>query len=403
MLSTLTWLDHSEKDRRRALDVIDLFREQDTVDELGLGTVRDAFADQLFPGTSTVQTRLRYFLFVPWIYRDLEERKVGSARIAQEARKREVALIEPLAAREGRGVIGRRARKAVKRLPSSIYWGGLGVWGIRLVPGSQDDYHRSLNAHLKRRATRSESGSDPESESLALATWHPHLPDTPDDFPASASFRLLRKEAEYLRDRLALRVPKSLLAWLAQRERPWKEVDGPWELEALGGMSAEHRRLLAHVRCFTKVFHGATLLYHLLLAKEKNDKKRIGLLREALAEWARECARRERELAAWDLRDLWAAAEQAGARVGSRTRQFVESWVAWVRQESGRRVADSAEARELVTDREARLKGPRARLGNPRQLELWRGIDRPGPLDFRWTVSQRLLLELLDGLKRKAR
>lgn len=403
MPSTLTWLDHSEKDRRRALDVIDLFREQDTVDELGLGTVRDAFADQLFPGTSTVQTRLRYFLFVPWIYRDLEERGIGSARIAQETRKREVALIEPLAAREERGVIGKRAGKAVKRLPSSIYWGGLGVWGIRLAPGSQDDYHRSLDAHLKRRAARRESDSDPESTPPAVATWHPGLPKPPDDFPSAASFRLRREEAEYLRDRLALRVPKSLLAWLAQRDRPWKKVDGPWELERLGGMSAEHRRLLAHVRCFTEVFHGATLLYHLLLAKEKGDKKRIGLHHEALKEWTRECTQRQGELAAWDLSDLWLAAEQAGARVGPSTRQFVERWVAWVRRGWGKGAAESAEARDLVTKREAWLKGARARLGNPRQLELWRGIDRPGPLDFRWRVSQRLLLELLDGLKGKAK
>jgi hypothetical protein len=67
MSSTLTWLDYSDRDRRRALDVVDLLRESSTVDELGLGLVRDAFADLLFPGTSTIQTRARYFLFVPWI------------------------------------------------------------------------------------------------------------------------------------------------------------------------------------------------------------------------------------------------------------------------------------------------------------------------------------------------
>ena len=35
MALTLTWLDYAERDRRRALDVIDLFRETGTVDELG--------------------------------------------------------------------------------------------------------------------------------------------------------------------------------------------------------------------------------------------------------------------------------------------------------------------------------------------------------------------------------
>lgn len=39
-MSSFGWLDYSEHDRRRTLDVIDLFREKDTRDELGIGTVR---------------------------------------------------------------------------------------------------------------------------------------------------------------------------------------------------------------------------------------------------------------------------------------------------------------------------------------------------------------------------
>ena len=66
--SDLSWIDFSQKDRRRMLDVVALFRERDTRDELGIGSIRDAFADILFPGTSTIQTRVRYMLFVPWIY-----------------------------------------------------------------------------------------------------------------------------------------------------------------------------------------------------------------------------------------------------------------------------------------------------------------------------------------------
>src|SRR3712207_8105184 len=67
--SSFTWLDYSEHERRQMLDVIHLFDEKTTRDELGIGVVRDAFADMFFPGTSTIQTRARYFLFIPWIYR----------------------------------------------------------------------------------------------------------------------------------------------------------------------------------------------------------------------------------------------------------------------------------------------------------------------------------------------
>jgi hypothetical protein len=63
--SSFTWLDYADTDRRQAMDFLSQLGEKGTVDQLGIGTVRDAIADILFPGTSTIQTRARYFLFVP--------------------------------------------------------------------------------------------------------------------------------------------------------------------------------------------------------------------------------------------------------------------------------------------------------------------------------------------------
>jgi len=62
-MSAFTWLSYSESERRKALDVISLFRERDTRDELGIGVIRDAFADLLFPGTSTIQDACPILLF----------------------------------------------------------------------------------------------------------------------------------------------------------------------------------------------------------------------------------------------------------------------------------------------------------------------------------------------------
>jgi hypothetical protein len=67
MASSFSWLDFSESDRQQTMQVLDLFREKNTLDELGFGPIRDAFADHFFPGTSTIQTRARYFLFIPWM------------------------------------------------------------------------------------------------------------------------------------------------------------------------------------------------------------------------------------------------------------------------------------------------------------------------------------------------
>ncbi len=128
--SALSWIDFSEKDRRKMLDVVALFRERDTRDELGLGSIRDAVADILFPGTSTIQTRARYMLFVPWIYLRREKFKTSSSRIARMARSDEISLIKALMkGGESEGVIGIEAGKHLQRLPSSVYWAGLNRWG----------------------------------------------------------------------------------------------------------------------------------------------------------------------------------------------------------------------------------------------------------------------------------
>ena len=95
-MSTFVWLDYSERERRKMLDVVDLFREHDTRDELGVGSVRDAFADMLFPGTSTIMTRVRYFLLVPRAYQRLERLRVRSAEIGPRARQAELNLVEPI-------------------------------------------------------------------------------------------------------------------------------------------------------------------------------------------------------------------------------------------------------------------------------------------------------------------
>ena len=66
----LGWIDFSKEDRQKALDVINLLSEQGAVDELGIGVIRDAFANYFFPGTSTIQNRAKYFLIVPYVLRE---------------------------------------------------------------------------------------------------------------------------------------------------------------------------------------------------------------------------------------------------------------------------------------------------------------------------------------------
>lgn len=235
MPSTLTWLDHDAEARERTLRILALFQERESRDELGLGAIRDSIGDLLFPGTSTLHTRLRYMLFVPWIYRRLEERALEAPKFGQDADRLEPALVDPLVkGDDNAGVFGRTAGQRLKRLPSSVYWAGLGTWGIRLAPHSRDEYHRRigetyerrrrLTDQLKRNRER-EDDSDPAG-ARAIDNWHPRLPEPPAGFPAAADLALTSEEASFIRDRIQADCHDSLLAHLARLSGP-SECDFP--------------------------------------------------------------------------------------------------------------------------------------------------------------------------------
>ena len=66
------WIDFSKDERSKILSVLDLLGEKGVLDELGISQIRDAYSDLFFPGTSTIQTRAKYFFIVPYALRDLE-------------------------------------------------------------------------------------------------------------------------------------------------------------------------------------------------------------------------------------------------------------------------------------------------------------------------------------------
>jgi hypothetical protein len=150
------------------------FDQQGMVDPVGFGVVRDAFSEMVLPGISAVQTRARYFLFVPWIYRSLDAEGVSTTDGVRVARERETTLIESVLRGSGdpEGIIGRFSHAGTKQLPSVIYWGGLGRWQIRLLDGTRQDYVATLGSR------RAPAKRDLEMGSPAVP-WHPGLSKPP--------------------------------------------------------------------------------------------------------------------------------------------------------------------------------------------------------------------------------
>jgi hypothetical protein len=398
------WLDYSEKDRRKMLDVVDLFKEHDTRDELGIGSVRDSFADQLFPGTSTIMTRAKYFLLVAWTYERLEKQRISSAQFPSRARRAEIDLIEVIAASsDSEGNIGKYAKTTLKRLPSSVYWQGLHVWGIRSFGGAQAQYYRSLDQHYLHadRHSRRAHKRDLENDDLIDSNWHAGLLPAPGKFPNECSLSLTADEAQYLRERIRLsRSAGSLLAELVAHRERCDPVDFIWWHPHLAELPAKLRQQIDHARNFSELMHGAPLLYNLILSEQERLEDRVADYRSRFADWARSINERSSILKTWKRSDFWEHAKARKALIGEGTYDFVNAWWDYALGANPSELVDKPPVRSLITDRERRLKKDLARIGNPRARELWNGEAGSAQLEFRWQISQNLLSDIFDGLGR---
>jgi hypothetical protein len=398
-MTSFTWLDYSEHERRQAMEVIDLFGEDETRDELGLGTIRDGFADLLFPGTSTIQTRARYFLFVPWVCLELERKKTPSRLVSDRARTLQGRLRDALIeGGEETGVIGYRAGLHVQRLPASVYWYGLRRWGILQFDGTEEDYRRYLNSFYNRRdsaviADRGESSDVPPSN------WNAHLPRPTEDWLSDVSFTLTRDESDYLYQRIASSAPHSLLAHLiVTHQVVAEEWRFPWDVPYKVSLPDPLARQLLHAQNFSEVIHGAALVYNLLLAEQKQGGEYVPHYREQLQVWWDALLARRDELETWDRAAFWRLMQDCETRVRGVTRRFVDDWMnLTLAAPSLSAIAGSLAARRLVTNQEHAVKPGRARIGAPRTTENWEGSSGSAQLSYRWNRPVRAIVNDILG------
>lgn len=398
-LATLSWLDFASWDRERALDIIAQLREKETRDELGLGVIRDGFSDRLFPGTSTLQTRARYFLFVPWIYQDLERRRTPSAEFANKARRAELRLCELLLANgEREGVIGRVAGRSLKRLPSSIYWLGLESWGIKLDSRGQSDYYRALDRWYGRLVQTERVLKGDEGEQRRFSNWDPRVPQPPDDYPEGATLELTPEEGQYLADKIGARHVASLLFRMIASKSSVEDLRWPWEWAPLSGAPTTLKALVEHARNFSIVTEGAVLLYNLILAEMRKDGGDPDVFRNALADWAERLDAQRDALAMWRLTEFQMLLDAMELPRDGPTRRFVDSWLEIALHHDVSKRVQSETTRALIKNREMQLKGGLARVRGGPPLELWSGGSGLGAFNYRWHRVKHVISDIRVAL-----
>ncbi|GAA5038800.1 DUF6361 family protein [Actinopolymorpha pittospori] len=408
MGSSLSWLDSSREDQRRIRELLQLFSQTESRDELGIGQVRDAFSELLFPGTSVLLTRARYLLIVPWCYLEAERRGLTGSTFTAAVEKNERKVVATLR-RAGvtDGLIGRVAGVAVKTLPSTIYWTSLGRYGIRRV----DEPTSTMTVHL---------GSNAEADELTdrePRMWHPTLPPVPHGFPGDVpgGLDLSHDEASWLRDRMLTGVPHSLLVHLLDEEyEPSADSIAPWADPAAAAAPPELATGLRHAELFSLAVHGAALLYNLQIAERYEAEKLtqveypVDHYRERLKEWSNN-VQAEYRLPSWDRTGMWSIATRMNPKISKKSSlgDFLDRWLAAVADGSAAAAVTATDITQhplaqMVAKREETVKKAQSRLVNKRLLRSWSGASGSDRLTYRWVNVRRILGDIHDGLGREA-
>ncbi|GAA4513810.1 DUF6361 family protein [Brevibacterium yomogidense] len=391
------------------MEIVDQFRDSTTVDDLGLGGIRDAFSDTLFPGTSTLHTRIRYALFVPWTMQLASERNATVSEMSAAFTRSEFQLTQSLLnGGEAEGVIGRVAGSDLKRTASTVYWGMLSTWGVFERGFTVREYfERCLLRREQRRVLP--RADDPEAAlDLTPTGLHEGLPAAPPDFLSAADFTLRPEDAQFLREAITHRAPGSFLAHLVENQpTSWTDLNSAPDSfaspEIAVDLPPDLRGLVTRAKKYAIAVHGASLVYNLVLARRTgryidDETTYEGHYIDWIREWFDE-AQAEGTPTAEEQNQIWLMVTATGRALSRSTMTFVRDWIASVdAATTADQLIKSADVNQRIVSREREKKGARARLaaGNRRALDAWSGAAGTGRNNFRWNYVVQHLQDLYD-------
>ncbi len=386
LTSSLGWIYFSQADRDRVGTILDMLRPEGMVDELGLSTMRDALANVMFPGISTIQTRAKYFFIIPYIIWDyqhlpLKNRKEKSA--SQYLQQREYEIMWDLADKyrevERSGVIGatKKRREPIVRLPSTIYWGGLSTYGIIDTQGLSSEaylkqtFRRHLSILLSEREGDDTPADDPDAayeQSLSIRVtpypnWHIDL-----------QLDLTRDEAEILRSRIIDKVGQRLVGQMLQDEALWRCFSAAGSFQDFAraaqslSLTKEVRNDLVQAHDFSTLMYGAHCMYNLTLQHKAYDNH---YHEEIWNTWVAELPDRMIDFNNFNPEHLFRCA----TTTRETTAHFVRAW--WKEAQNG--FPSINQLQEMIISQEAFAKGHKARLQwnklDDVMEEKWIGLD----------------------------
>ena len=226
------WVDYSDSARQITLQILDALKEHQAIDELGIGIVRDAFADKLFPATSTLLTRAKYFFLVPYALRDLErahdlEKTARQLQREYDDTEKKLAIKLLKSSEVKEGIFGGRTLRAdfsgtwVKRGPGVIYWASLRTLGF--LKDARMGYSQYFGAVRQMpcgvsQAVRVGKGEDDTglADDVEAKASYWSIPNSEyRDWKRNLSIDLTQEEAVFFRERIIENRPETLYSLIA--------------------------------------------------------------------------------------------------------------------------------------------------------------------------------------------
>lgn len=409
-MSGIGWIDFSSEDRARVQEVLNRLKEPGTLDELGIGQVRDAFSDLLFPGFSTIQTRARYFLEIPKIMLDWSAKSTAYRRkhpLPVYLRDAENDLARTLKANyealnlSPENVIGHTVveRGGVARRPSSTYWNGLRVFQIVDTSKSLAEFCREWRQGYETvKAVDSDEGSDDSDQHFEREVRRP--PNSTGPWRAGLTLDLDKQEAEFLATRFksAKEIEHSVAAQLLSTKLVEAGIGANHETFAAFSLWANRQTSLSlqmRVRVktaqrFSAGIEGAHIIFNRLLAERLDDEDLRSYCIDEYKGWKSRVA--HANIFHATAAKEWLDVSMASRTVKKRTVNFLHDWTKAVCENASQRKLD-----ELVRTQALANKPGRSLLERmPRAKAAWYGMKA---LEYRWPTARRMLRDLLEGQK----
>lgn len=383
------WIDFSSKDREKAMAVIELMKENGAVDELGIGVVRDRLADLLFPGTSTIQTRAKYFFIVPWCMIEAEKNFKNKVDYLKRLNNIETDVIKALIKNEPSnttGIIGKDSIGTLKRKPSEIYWNGLRTYNIMPFNISRNQYISSIKTNKNHDV---EEGDDKDSYYLDNDEIRWNITKFRKNWKENLTLSLTKEEAEFLKEKITRYYPNSLYSYIINNKDISLEDEDIYDLTFKNTLPEVVRSDLDLALNFGKVIHGAHIRYNIIL-RQKNSVE-IEDYEDYWNQWCDEMSQFN-----WDKFNIDRIYEFAQTTKG--TKEFIEGWFKATRELDN---INLGQLDKMIEAREYSLKGQRAKLKNYGNVDVskWVGL---GMLEYRWRNVKTLVKDIKDGEKLNA-